>query len=122
MQILAYKLPRKHKSLSGFSKTELDKAESHLDKNILRLTPLTTWLTRAFYPVLYIFAESSFGNFVEERLDKIINLDNNDTTNFLIFIMIGFIPFYFGEKFNENHFLKLALAYIETSKKAKDSV
>ena len=117
MQILAYKLPRKHKSLSGFSEAELDKAESYLNENRFRLTPFITWLSRGFILILWLLSES---NFFEKQLGQ--KIFYSEEIDFLLAAVIVYGTFYVGEKTREKHFIKLALAYIKTSKKAKDSV
>ena len=117
MQILTYKLPRKHKSLSGFSKAELDKAESYLNEKRFRLTPFKTWLSRGFILILWLLSEISF--FEKQLGQKIFYSEEIDL---LLAAVIVYGTFYVGEKTCEKHFMKLALAYIETSKKMKDSV
>jgi hypothetical protein len=116
MAILNYKLPRKHKSLAGFSKAELDKAESYLNANRFRLTPFITWLSRGFIIILWLLSEIRF--FEKQLGQKIFYSEEID---FLIAAVIVYGTFYVGEKTREKHLLKLALAYLKTTKKMHDS-
>ncbi len=117
---MAYTLPRKHETLSGYSKTELDKVESYLNENRFRLTPLTTWIIRASFLLMSVFFESSLGESFSAKIDQIINEIYGKEINFFVLMIIVFTPFYISEKICDKQFLKLALAYLENSKKRLD--
>ena len=104
--LLSSRLSRGHKKLSGYSKAELDKAESYLQEKKLLKTPLVSWLFYAVIPLEALF---------EEQLDKL-----SEINEYMPLFMI-ILPIFIGLKIKENHNIRVALDYLKTSKKIDPS-
>jgi hypothetical protein len=98
---------RKHKLLSGYSKEDLDKAETYLNDNNLMKPPLIFSISLAFYPIIFIIANKPFG----EKLYQTVTFGNQYLG---LFILI--IPLVVAIKTAENHQVKVVLEYFKKMK------
>ena len=93
--------------LSGYSKEDLDNAETYLNDNNLMKPPLIFSISLAFYPIIFIIANKPFG----EKLYQTVTFGNQYLG---LFILI--IPLVVAIKTAENHQVKVVLEYFKKMK------
>ena len=98
---------RKHKMLSGYSKEDLDKAETYLNDNNLMKPPLIFSISLAIYPIIFIIANKPFG----EKLYQTVTFGNQ-----YLGLLILIIPLVVAIKTAENHQVKVVLEYFKKMK------